>query len=376
MDPKHFDKLAQSVGRRSILGGALAGILGLGTAQLADAAKGDKKAKTAAKKKDKGRVGKEQNLCGPGACPPGTCCTPTGAGNNVSCTPLTALVNTQVCGPAPAAGGVSGTCRTCAPGTRCAPAPGGPAGATVCVCDAASCATGCCAGVDQTPTGGTNSLVCIQNGSGQPVSQNIPAGGTSGAIPSGTFVCGVGGGACNACNTGGATRIPCVVGGACPAGATCVPLNPTPTPPPPGTPGVCTGPAGTIPGGGPQVFTGCCSAQGVCQAGTATVACGTAGQLCVNCTTQFPGNTTVTCGVGQSCTAQPAPPPAPPCPAGLTLCGNLCLDVATNPGNCGQCGRACPACGRRRTTICVGGNCGCSGRRRRRRRGRRRGGRN
>ncbi len=44
------------------------------------------------------------------------------------------------------------------------------------------------------------------------------------------------------------------------------------------------------------------------------------------------------------------------CPAGTTCCnGSTCVDLATNPENCGSCGRRCTAAG----AFCSGGTCVC-----------------
>jgi hypothetical protein len=45
---------------------------------------------------------------------------------------------------------------------------------------------------------------------------------------------------------------------------------------------------------------------------------------------------------------------APACPSGLTLCGRDCVDTATSPQNCGGCGRMCI------TPTCNNGQCGTS----------------
>jgi len=298
MDPKQFDKLAASVGRRTILGGALAGILGLGTATLADAAKG----KVAGKKKTKQRVGKEVICTGPGAnpllgqCPVGTCCVPTGPTQPVSClTP--AQQTTAFCGN----GNTGGPCIACPTGTRCV--------AGSCVCDATTCQNGCCTTADPV----TGRQQCIQNGSGQAVQTAFPG------IPAGSFVCGTGGGICNVCSTGG------------------------------------------------QTFSGCCTAQGACIAGTAGSNCGTSGLTCQVCTVNQ------TCGLNQQCSnnfappvppVPPAPAPAPVCGSTQRLCGGICVDILNNNLNCGACNFVCG--GRKR---CSGGTC-------RRPRRRRRGGRN
>lgn len=40
------------------------------------------------------------------------------------------------------------------------------------------------------------------------------------------------------------------------------------------------------------------------------------------------------------------------CVIGLNACSNICVDLSSDPSNCGTCGKVCPAPG-----ICIGGNC-------------------
>lgn len=44
------------------------------------------------------------------------------------------------------------------------------------------------------------------------------------------------------------------------------------------------------------------------------------------------------------------------CPAGQTLCAGRCVDLRTDEGNCGQCGRSCGAPARG-TPVCAAGSC-------------------
>jgi len=288
MDPKHFDKLAEVVGRRKILGGALAGLLGLGTARLADvSAKGDnKKGKKQGDKKSKHKVGDEA-VCLPGECGPAACCTASATGT--SCVPITTQLNgaQQFCGDASG----EGTCRTCPPGTHCGLNPF--TFDIACVCDAGTCPNGCCY-FDP----GTGDQQCIVNGSGVPINSTFIG-------DNGAFVCGTGGSFCNFCSDGN---------------------------------------------GSPQTFNGCCSTQGFCQEGQQATNCGGSGRTCQVCT-----GTNPQCGPSKVCTADP------PCTAGLSQCGtapNLtCVNLATNPANCGTCGNVCPNSGNR-TGICNGGTCG------------------
>jgi len=334
MDSKHFDKLATAVGRRTILGGALAGILGLGTATLADAAKGNKAKKTAAKKRKNNQARNEAVCTGVGTdpaagqCPIGTCCVATPPGNNVGCVPL-GQQNAQFCGGSDT---TTAPCRVCPTGTRCQAAPAAligpppllPAGSRVCACDPTTCANGCC-----TPPNAAGDQQCIPNGSGAPVNATTtnPAGPIP-SIPNGAFVCGVGGGICNVCSTTTALGL-------------------------------------TLP------FSGCCTAQGQCNAGTAGSNCGTNGTTCAVCTANQ------TCGLNQQCSnnfappvppAPPAPPPAATCPGGgpggnpsIRVCGGQCVNTLDNNENCGQCAFRCG-----RKSRCTSGQCRRVRRRRRR----------
>jgi hypothetical protein len=45
------------------------------------------------------------------------------------------------------------------------------------------------------------------------------------------------------------------------------------------------------------------------------------------------------------------------CPAGQTFCGSVCVNVQTDPMNCGQCGRACQTPTGTTTNTCAGGMC-------------------
>jgi len=45
------------------------------------------------------------------------------------------------------------------------------------------------------------------------------------------------------------------------------------------------------------------------------------------------------------------------CPAGLSRCGDVCIDLATDPASCGACGRACVAGARATAGRCEAGRC-------------------
>jgi hypothetical protein len=60
---------------------------------------------------------------------------------------------------------------------------------------------------------------------------------------------------------------------------------------------------------------------------------------------------------GDRATRTPVPAPEQgTCAAGLTRCGNDCVDLATDRNHCGACGEVCPGIG---GLVCAGGVCGC-----------------
>ncbi|MCC7023665.1 MAG: hypothetical protein IT338_12625 [Thermomicrobiales bacterium] len=180
---------------------------------------------------------------------------------------------------------------------------GGAANGFRCVCTPASCGGGCCIDNRGTGPGGTDlDDQCIQNGNGAPV--NSPNG-----FYDGEYVCGTQGGLCTVCGFG-------------------------------------------------TVIGGCCDATGACRSGTTGANCGNSGQICLQCDAAAGEE----CGIDQTCSGR-TPPPGP-CPTGQTQCGTACVDLATNPSNCGACGTVCPPCGKRRRPECQGGTCGCSRKRR------------
>ena len=106
MDQERFDKVALALSRRRIVGGALAGLLGVSAAKVAEvAAKGDKKGKA---KRNNKKKGKAEATCNPNPCPPGFCCTETPPGSGPSCTDFATQIATgTVCG-SDGGGGFSG----------------------------------------------------------------------------------------------------------------------------------------------------------------------------------------------------------------------------------------------------------------------------
>jgi len=233
---------------------------------------------------------RKEAVCLGGECGPNACCLSTPPGNNVSC--VTAA--SQLAGGEICGDGIdgSGICRRCPDGTRCAQ-PGGPGTAFVCVCDATTCPNGCC--YEDT---NTRDFQCIVNGSGQPIN--------SSDFADGAYVCGTGGSSCNFCSFG------------------------------------------------PQIFSGCCSATGVCQSGTTGSNCGNSGELCEVCDAAAGEE----CGVDQTCTGRTTTPPPPDTTCGpgtANPCTNGCC-AETSPGvfrcesggaknACGTGGVACKKCG-------------------------------
>lgn len=291
MDHERFDELAKTLSSGASRRKVIGGaIAGLVGASIAKVSGADAKG---GKKGRKKKVGKE-SLCTPaetGLCAlQAGCCNPTGDPALQCITIPQQNVNAAVKQPGPC-GNIGGTCRTCPAGTYCV----GPANNRHCVCDFQSCPNGCCQQIDGNFGTGVGNYVCVENGSGQ-------------RQPDGGFYCGTGPGPFNiftsTCNYCGDT------------------------------------------------FSGCCTADGACNAGTSNAACGTRGEICDVCANDS------SCGVDQACTGATTQPPE--CPTGQTKCGTACVDLATNPSNCGACGNDCPACGRRRRRECQGGTCGCS----------------
>lgn len=204
MDHERFDELAKTLSsgasRRKMIGGAIAGLVGVGVAKVSGA---DAKGK---KKNGKRKAGKEAT-CSPNPCPPGSCCTVTPPGSGASCTDLATQISTgTICGSDGAGGGV---CHNCPAGTRCAIDI--ITGALKCVCNRASCPDGCCIPSTAIGGGATDDDICVRNGSGEPV--NLPAPFNS------VFVCGTAGSFCNICSTpGGLFTGCCDANGACRAG--------------------------------------------------------------------------------------------------------------------------------------------------------------
>jgi hypothetical protein len=320
MDQKRFDNLTRTLAsgssRRKVLGGALAGVIGAGIAAVSGtAAKGKKN-----RKKGNGRAGAEFTCTAANAnvvCDNQSCCASTAGGLG----PICVTEGTQRSGTQQFCGDKndgSGVCRTCPPGTVCSEDADNE---IRCICTPSTCPTGCCINNDLTDEDDE----CVQNGSGAPVNSVNPDF-------DGNSVCGFGGSECTICSIGtifagcctptgacnaGTTGISCGSGGglceACPAGSNCI--NQT-----------CET---TAPCGPATCGQGCCNAAGACLNGTSNNACGEGGVACT------------ACGAGQICQNQECVAEPPECPTGQTLCSGVCVNLQTDPNNCGACGTVC-----------------------------------
>jgi len=361
MDQERFDQLARKISsassRRTMLGGMVAGLFGAGIAKLGDAAAktGKTKHKKVKTHKDsaKGKKGKDSAvhkeqvvLCaGPTDavnCPNG-CCLPVGATfqciangqgglcgiHGQVCSAPVAIG--QCCDPIsgtpvapPAANPATGTPGTC--GTATATIPGG-------VCQA--CPNGCCAA----PAAGQFGTQCKANGTGNCGLLGVPC--NSGTTCDPTIP--ANGSAAIQCCTSSGNCTQGVTVSACSSGRNLCQ--------------VCPGPNQTCLTGACQAGPACpaplSSCSGACvDLGNNAANCGACGRACPACPT---GTNAVCAGGACGCTTPP-----PTCPVGLISCSCICVDLATNPANCGACAKACPACGKGRSILCTGGACGCT----------------
>jgi hypothetical protein len=321
MDQKRFDNLTRTLAsgssRRKVLGGALAGVIGAGIAAVSGtAAKGKKN-----RKKGKGRAGAEFTCTADNAndvCDNDACCASTAGGLG----PICVTEGTQRSGTQQFCGDLnngSGVCRRCPVGTVCSEDQDGE---IRCICTPGTCPTGCCINNDNDDLDDE----CVQNGSGVPVNSVNPDF-------DGNSVCGFGGSECTICSLGtifagcctatgacnaGTTGISCGSGGGlcqqCAAGSNCV--NQT-----------CE----TVAPCSPTNCGGCCAANGSCVSGTSNANCGEGGVACTSC------------GAGQICQGNQCVAEPIVCVAPLTNCGGNCVNLQTDPGNCGSCGNVCPS---------------------------------
>lgn len=114
---------------------------------------------------------------------------------------------------------------------------------------------------------------------------------------------------------------------------------------------------GMLPGGtGPQCMCGTsagCAGAAVCVLEGATYRCVDSSTDPRNC-----GTPPVVCAEGEMCRSGMCQcgSTGMRCGAGQSCCGGACVNTATDPMNCGSCGRGCPAGS---TTSCVAGVCSC-----------------
>lgn len=300
--------------------------------------------------------------CGGGACAGccsnGTCTTPSSTACGINGTACMACSSDQtcslsgqcICDPTTCAGccdpttqhcinptnnnqcGSGGSqCKACGSGLECSNG--------VCACDATSCSMGCC-------NGGTNGT-CEPFGSQSGMSCG-KSGATCGACPTGQTCDGSGNCVCNAsscpmgCCNGGPTGT-CEPFGSQSAtscgnnGSTCAAcangLCDT-------TNGTCSCDPNSCPGG-------CCDTNGKCLSPTSQSlsSCGTNGVACAACS----GADSCTNG---SCECGGNPACASPKSCCVSSGVGSCIDLSSDPANCGWCGHSCGTGG-----TCGGGLC-------------------
>jgi hypothetical protein len=132
--------------------------------------------------------------------------------------------------------------------------------------------------------------------------------------------------------------------------------------------GVCGCPEGALFCQGqcydPQSDSGHCGAcETACTGGAACAdgkcSCAVGEQLCgTECSDlnspQRCGSCDHACNAGEICAVTTCIPSTQACPAGLTRCGDACVNLQTTAGNCGTCGNKCAA-----GQACSAGTCGC-----------------
>lgn len=292
--------------------------------------------------------GNEDFACGTGAvlcanCGPGGDCLPSKTCNTCSPATCDGCCDNGVCRPGNAnnaCGDFGAVCQKCPTGQRCLNSDFG----NICGfggCNQTTCPDGCCE--DDVCRLGRSDFACGKGGAvcnicgfdqecKNQTCTNIPCNAQT--CPDGCCdqngLCRFGGDN-DSCGVRGSA---CV---ACGANENCV--N-----------GICT----DVPCNASTCPNGCCDTSGTCRNGDTIQACGDGGAACQACTGENP-----TC-VNGTCRANPAPA----CPTGFEECGGVCVNLGTDKQNCGACGRVCSGCGRRRRSICEGGNCGCTRRRR------------
>jgi hypothetical protein len=107
----------------------------------------------------------------------------------------------------------------------------------------------------------------------------------------------------------------------------------------------------------------CGSCETACTGGAACIdgkcACGPGEQLCGSeCSNlnapKHCGSCDKACQTGEICAVTSCIPSTQACPAGLTRCGDACVDLQTTASSCGACDTKCAS-----GQACSGGSCGC-----------------
>ncbi|MBN8613960.1 MAG: hypothetical protein J0L92_25410, partial [Deltaproteobacteria bacterium] len=237
-----------------------------------------------------------------------------------------------------------------------------------CVCDAVSCASGCCdgdtcrAGMEPSACGAAG-LACTRCPAGESCegghcsgcdAESCPEGCCSGStcLPRSVMACGTEGATCSPCSEpssdgcGDDGACACGTGPACSVGQRCVG-------------GLCICDETSCP-------AGCCDGASCRLRSRAT--CGAAGASCVACDPTLAETCTAdgacACGSGPSCR------PGQRCASGRCVCdprscpegccaGDLCEPIAAT--SCGRGGGSCTSCDPTVADGCSGGRCSCGG---------------